>query len=194
MARALAPRTQALAGRAAQALAGAMAMTGGVVLVAIAAVTVASVLGRALPGLDPVRGDFELVEAGTGVAVFLFLPWAQLKRGHVSVDIVSRLMGRRVHAALGFLGDLAISLVALVIAWRLWLGFAEKFPFGSQGLRDALGMGYRPFFAETTYELQLPVWIPLGLALIGAAGFALVTVYTAWRSLNWTLAGQEGAP
>ncbi|TCP26068.1 TRAP transporter small permease [Rhodovulum adriaticum] len=191
---ALAPRAEAAAGRIATAVAGAMALFGGTILIAIACVTVASVTGRAVPGLAPVTGDFELVEAGTAVAVFFFLPWCQLKRGHVSVDILAARLGRRVQAVLGFLGDAAVAIAAWVIMWRLWLGFGEKFPYGSQGLRDALGMGYKPFFAETTYELQLPVWIPFGLAVIGAGGFALVALYTVWRSLNWALAGAEGTP
>lgn len=189
---ALAPRAEAAAGRIAAVVAGTMAMAGGAILIGIALVTVASVTGRAVPGLSPVTGDFELVEAGTAIAVFLFLPWCQLRRGHVTVDLLAMRLGRRVQAALGCLGDLAVAIAAGVIVWRLWLGFGEKFPYGPQPLRDALGMGFKPFFAETTYDLQLPVWIPYGLALIGALGFALVALYTVWRSLNWALAGVEG--
>jgi hypothetical protein len=55
----------------------------------------------------------------------------------------------------------------------------------------ALGMGSRPFFPETTYELEIPVWIPYGLAWIGAALFFVTALYTVWRSLNWVLQGQE---
>ncbi|TCP58745.1 TRAP-type C4-dicarboxylate transport system permease small subunit [Rhodovulum bhavnagarense] len=190
----LAPRAEAAAGRIAASLAGGMALAGGAILIAIALLTVASVSGRAVPGLTPVAGDFELVEAGIAVAVFFFLPWCQLRRGHVSVDILAIRLGRRAQAVLGFLGDLAVAVAALVILWRLWLGFGEKFPYGPQYLRDALGMGYKPFFAETTYELQLPVWIPYGLGLIGAVGFFLVALYTVWRSLNWVLVGAEGTP
>ena len=54
-----------------------MAWFGAAVLTALAALTVASIAGRALSGfgLGPVPGDFELVEAGTALAVFAFLPW-----------------------------------------------------------------------------------------------------------------------
>ena len=49
----------------------------------IALMSVASIVGRALSGLGlglgPVPGDFELVEAGTALAVFCFLPWCHLK-------------------------------------------------------------------------------------------------------------------
>ncbi len=50
------------------------AVVGGVVLVALMLMVVASVAGRALigVGLAPVPGDFELVEVGVGIAVFFF--------------------------------------------------------------------------------------------------------------------------
>ena len=68
----------------------AMAWFGSLVLVLIALMSVASIVGRALSGLGlgPVPGDFELVEAGTALAVFCFLPWAHLKRGHAVVDML----------------------------------------------------------------------------------------------------------
>ncbi len=171
-----------------------LAYFGGAVLAAIAIVTVISIIGRALLpfGLGPIKGDFEIVEIGCAIAVFSFLPLAQLHRAHVTVDIFVSALPRRVQAFLGFLGDLLITVAALVILWRLWLGFGEKFPYGSEGLRAALGMGYRPFFAETSYELEIPVWIPYGLCLIGAFLFFITSLYTAWRSLNWTIAGREG--
>jgi hypothetical protein len=55
-----------------------MAWFGAFVLVLLAAMSVVSIAGRALSGLGlgPVPGDFELVEAGTALAVFCFLPWA----------------------------------------------------------------------------------------------------------------------
>ncbi|MBA5764788.1 TRAP transporter small permease, partial [Vibrio sp. 404] len=66
----IAPTWEARTGRALEALARAMAYGGGLVLVAIAVITVASIIGRALIrlGLGPITGDFELVEAGCAVA------------------------------------------------------------------------------------------------------------------------------
>jgi len=173
----------------------AVALAGGMVLSVMALITVASVIGRALTGLGlgPVRGDFELVEMGCAIAVFAFLPWCQIRRGHVSVDVLSEKLPPRGHAALGVVGNVALAVCAGVVAWRLWLGSAEKIPFGSQQVRSALGMGPQPFFPETTYELQVPVWIPLMLSLAGAALFFVVCLYSVWRSANWALAGEEPA-
>lgn len=189
----LAPKTQVQVGRMMDALARGLAFGGGAILLAVAGVTVASVIGRAgtAIGLSPVTGDFELVEVGLAIAVFSFLPYAHLTRSHVAVDLLARAMPARGTAALGLLGDVLVTLAAGGVTWRLYLGFGEKFPYFNKGLRDALHMGYKPFFAETTYELQLPVWIPYGLALLGAALFTLIGLFTIWRSLNWTLAGAE---
>jgi len=194
---ALAPRAEAAVGRAVERIAMAMALAGGVLLSVIALMVCASILGRQLDGLwlfGPIRGDYELVEAGTAIAVFAFLPWCQLRRGHVSVDIVVQALPPRVKALSGLIGDILLAVVAYVIAWRLFIGFGEKLPYGGDGLRQTLGFGYRPFFAETTYELQIPIWMPFGLAFIGAALFFVTALYTVWRSLNWVLQGQEGRP
>jgi len=193
--RGVAPAAEKQVGRAVGAACRLAAMAGGLLLVSAAAVTVVSVTGRALTGvgLGPVRGDFELVEMGCAIAVFAFLPWCQFHRAHVTVDILAERLPPRIHAALGLAGDAALALCAGVIFWRFWLGTMEKVPFGSEAVRAALGMGPKPFFAETTYELQIPVWIPYSLALAGAGLFFLTCLYTCWRSLNWTLRGGEPA-
>lgn len=179
--------------RITEAIARWLAYVGGIVLAAIAVTTVTSVIGRAIPGLGPIKGDFELVEMGCAVAIFTFLPWCQLRRGHVTVDLFITRLPLRIQAMLGLIGDALIALASFVILWRLWLGFGEKFPHGSPGFRSALGMGPKPFFPETTYELEVPVWIPLGLCLIGALVFFLVSIFTVWRAMRWVRQGAEGA-
>lgn len=191
---AIAPEAQARVGAVLEWIARVLAWCGGIILVAIAVLTVASITGRALIfiGLSPITGDFELVEAGCAIAIFCFLPWCQLRRGHVTVDVLVARFPARVQAALGFMGDILIALAAGVILWRIWLGLGEKFPYGSDAFREAIGFGSRPFFVETTYELELPVWIPFAAATFGATVFFVVALYTVWRSLNWTLEGAEG--
>lgn len=171
------------------------ALAGGVVLAAMALVTVVSVAGRALAGygLAPVRGDFELVTIGCALAVFWSLPLAQVRRAHVTVDVLSERLGPRVHAALGLVGNAALTVCAWVVAVQLARAFGERFPHGGPAFRDALGLGPPPFFAETTYELQIPVWIPFGLALIGAVWLVVVCAWTVWRGAVWVAAGREPA-
>jgi len=191
----LAPVIEARVGRILQKLAKWLAYCGGIVLSAAALTTVISIIGRAaIPlGLGPVPGDFELVKMATVVAVFAFLPWSQIHRGQVTVDIVVDAFSPRLRAFLGMLGDLAMTLAAGVIAWRLWLGMGERIPFGSDTMRQILHLGSKPYYTETTFILHMPVWWGYALAMIGAGFFAVVCLYTFWRALNWTLSGQEGA-
>ncbi|MEM9678081.1 MAG: TRAP transporter small permease [Pseudomonadota bacterium] len=164
-----APDLQVTVGSYVTVLAHLMALLGGLVLVVITILTVASVTGRSLifMGLGPIRGDFELVEAGTAFAVFAFLPWCQLQRGHVTVDIAVAGFGPRVMAWLAFVGNVLLTLVAGLIFWRLLLGMADK-----------------QTYSETTFILQFPVWWSYLAASVGAGLFALVCAYTAWRSAN----------
>jgi TRAP-type C4-dicarboxylate transport system permease small subunit len=191
----LAPQAMARTGTVLEALARALAWCGGIILVGIAVLTVVSITGRALVpfGGSPIRGDFELVENGCAIAIFAFLPWCQLRRGHVTVDVLVSQFSARLQAVFGMIGDVLITLASGVILWRIWLGLGEKFPYGSDALRDTLGFGFKPFFVETTYELELPIWIPYAAATFGAAVFFAVSLYTVWRSLNWVLDGAEGS-
>ena len=179
-----------------EACARALAWLGGTVLAAVAVTTVVSITGRALDGmgLSAVTGDYEIVANGCAIAVFFFLPWCQLKRGHVTVDILTDAFPPRVQAVFGLMGDVLITLVSVVILRQLWFGFGEKFPYGSDRMRETLGMGYKPFFPETTYELQIPVWMLYAVALLGATLMVLVGLYTVWRAWGWVRAGQEGTP
>lgn len=190
---ALAKNAEIRVGNAISAISRGLAYAGGVVLAFIALTTVASVIGRQFLwlGLGPIKGDYELVEMGCAIAIFLFLPWCQFKRGHVTVDIFISRLPDRIQAVLGLIGDLFLTAAAYVILWRLWLGFGEKFPFGSDAVRGVMGMGSKPFFPESSYELEIPLWLPFGLCLIGATFFLIVAIFTVWRSLNWVLDGKE---
>ncbi len=175
----LAPAWEARVGGWVTALARALALFGGVMLAGIALLTVVSIGGRALvfAGLGPIPGDFELVEAGCAVAVFSFLPWCQINRGHVTVDLFISRMPARGRAFLGLVGNAAIALTAVIIAWRLWLGLGEKIDYG-----------------EETFILGMPVWYGYALGMVGAAAFVLTALFTVWRSLNETLRGREALP
>lgn len=171
----LAPKLEARIGRALETVARWLALAGGVLLTALALMTVASVLGRAFifAGLGPIKGDYELVEMGCAIAVFSFLPWCQLKRGHVTVDIVVDAMPGGARAFFTLLGNIALAAAAVVIAWQLSTGAAEKFAYG-----------------EETYELALPLGWGFAFATVGACLFAVAALYTVWRSYNGLMAGE----
>ena len=129
------------------------AVFGGIVLVAVTLMVVASVAGRAMIGLGlgPVPGDFELVEVGIGVAIFYFLPWCYLRGGHATVDLLYMHMPRWFQKGIDLLSDVAMLLVWLVLTWKLWEGLLEK-----------------KEYMETTFILQMPVWWAYALCFVGA--------------------------
>ena len=152
------------------ALARCVAIAGGVVLVAITVMTTFSIAGRAFSwaGLGPVPGDFELVEAGTGFAVFAFLPWCQLNRGHATVDLFTNYLSPGANRVLDLLWEIVLGLITILIAWRLWVGMLEKRSYG-----------------ETTLLLQFPIW--WGMALCAAAtviGVVVAIYMIAIRSME----------
>ena len=104
-----------------------MAWFGAAVLTSIAAVTVVSIVGRALSGfgLGPVPGDFELVEAGTALAVFCFMPWCHLKRGHAVVDLLWSRYPPALQRVLDILSELLMFTVWVLLIWRMWVGMME---------------------------------------------------------------------
>jgi TRAP-type C4-dicarboxylate transport system permease small subunit len=152
-----------------RAIAGGTALAGGAVLIGIVLMTCISVTGRGLTsiGLTPVEGDFELVEIGIGFAVFAFLPWCHLQRGHATVELFTARFGKRVNKWIDVLSDLLFLLVSGLIAWRLWLGMLDK----------------KSYF-ETTFILQIEIWQAYAACMLGAAVFTLVSAYQLGCSLK----------
>ena len=143
-----------------------LAWFGGAVLMLIALLSVASITGRALSfaGLGPVPGDFELVEAGTALAVFCFLPWAHLRRGHAVVDLLWGAFPRPLQHTLETLSDALMLAVWVLLVWRMSLATLD----------------YRGN-AEVTFILQFPVWWAYAASLPPAAFGCLAY---AWRLLE----------
>lgn len=162
----------ALLAKIIHAIAATMALAGGLVLVALVALTCVSVLGRALIslGLGPVPGDFELVEMGVAFAVFAFLPWCHLNRGHAAVELLTRTFGRTANAWLDLVADFLMLLVAGLITWRLALGALDK-----------------RSYHETTFILETPIWWAYAACLVGAVVFTIVALYCVLRSLRAVL-------
>ncbi|MEO7853858.1 MAG: TRAP transporter small permease [Rubrivivax sp.] len=144
----------------------AMAWLGGLVLTALAVLSVASIAGRAFSGfgLGPVPGDFELVEAGTALAVFCFMPWAHLKRGHARVDLFWKAFPAPLQRGLDIAADALMLIAWLVLVWRM--GIATQDYRGN---------------AEVTFILQMPVWWGYAASLVPAA---IGCVVYAWRLLE----------
>jgi TRAP-type C4-dicarboxylate transport system permease small subunit len=154
-----------------------LALAGGVVLCALTVMVVVSVSMRALgaAGLKPVPGDFELVEMGTAVAVFFFLPWCYLRNGHAMVDLLYMHLPVPVQRTVSVLSDVLMLAIWVVLTWRLGIAVADK--FGEH---------------ETTFILQVPLWIPQAIGLVGATVGCLVYLAKTLAEIGWVSADDGG--
>lgn len=144
----------------------AMAWFGALVLTLLAIISVISIAGRGLAfaGFGPVPGDFELVEAGTALAVFCFLPWCHLRRAHADVTLFWHAYPPRLQHFLEILSDALMLAVWLLLVWRMGIATLE---FRGNG--------------EVSFILQMPVWWGYAASFVPAA---LGCLAYAWRLLE----------
>lgn len=152
----------------------AFAFAGGLVLVAISAMTVTSVIGRKLFG-NAITGDFELVEIGCAVAIALFLPYCQLKRGNVIVDFFTLRAPPSLKRVLDALGCLLLTAVAMLMTWRLSAGGISLYTSNDQ-----------------TMVLQVGTWWPFLVLVPCMVLLSLIGLLTAWRVLTGDRDGDFG--
>src|SRR5215207_5357562 len=82
-----------------------LAIAGGLLMLAVSIIVVVSVVMRWLINYS-VPGDIELVQIGTALAVFAFLPLCQAHRGNIMVDTFTNRLPARVQRSLDALWDL----------------------------------------------------------------------------------------
>ena len=139
------------------ALATALALLGGSLLLGVALLTAASVMGRWLASA-PVTGDIELVQLAIAASIALFLPYCQLHGSHLVVDFFTARSSGPMQRRLDAVGSVLAGVVFFLMAWRAGVAVAD--------MRRA---------AETTMVLGIPLWMPYaamvpGLALAGIMG------------------------
>lgn len=131
------------------------AMAGGLALIAMAFMSLYSIVGRSLFDA-PLLGDYELVQALCAVAVSLSLPYTQWIGANVIVDFFTTRTSARTNAMLDALTMLMLGGFSALIAWRSWVG-----------LLDLKGSG------DASMLLEIPTWMVYGPIV---ASFALLTV------------------
>ncbi len=146
----------------------AVALIGGVLLIALATMVVVSVTLRSdLVGKAGVPGDFELVQMATGVAAFCFLPLCQLRRGNIFVDTFTLKLPQRWQRRIDAVWDIVYALAMALIAWRLGVGARAAFASG-----------------ENSMVLQFPSYLPIGLCALLAALVSVTAIVSARRLLK----------
>ncbi|MGP1677421.1 MAG: TRAP transporter small permease [Burkholderiales bacterium] len=153
-----------------------MAWLGGFVLSALAVLSVVSIAGRtfSFAGLGPVPGDFELVEAGTALAVFCFLPWCHLKRRHADVNLFWLLYPSSLRRVLAAASDGLMLAVWLLLVWRMGVGM----------------LGYRAN-EEVSFILQMPVWWGYAASMIPGVLGCIIYFWRLLESLGLVAAHED---
>jgi TRAP-type C4-dicarboxylate transport system permease small subunit len=153
-----------VAARLMQALAAWAAMVGGAILASLAGLVVTSVCLRAL-GLQPVQGDFELVQVGLAAAIALLLPWCQLRGGNIIVDFFTTRARIRTQRRLDALAAVLVAAMMALVAWRAAVGAISAQQNG-----------------ETTMILGFPIWWSYAAMTPGLALTSVVALFCAWRA------------
>lgn len=144
----------------------AFAIAAGITLTAMAFMSVASVLGRAIFSA-PIVGDYELVQVMSAIAVAMSLPFCQMIRGHIIVDFFTTSLPKRFNDFLDLIANLLLTIGAFTFAWRMSIGMAELRVNG-----------------DATMLLNLPTWyayLPMVLSFFLLGSTAL---YAAWEDFT----------
>jgi TRAP-type C4-dicarboxylate transport system permease small subunit len=133
------------------------AVLAGVLITVITLMTCVSLIGRNTIGKTLV-GDFELSGVAAGAAIALFMPWCQLRRGHIIVDFFTARASDAVNARLDRFGAFLLALCMGLMAWRSAIGGINAWKSGS----GTMMLGFPEWIV---YAVMVP---PLALAgLIG---------------------------
>jgi len=132
-----------------------LALVGGVIMLALAFMTVVSVIGRALFS-TAISGDYELVEAGLGIAIFLFLPEGHRACGHVVVDVFTNNLSPKPLKILETIGEFCFFVVSCLMAWQMTIA------------------GYDAYdYMEQSMILELPLWVVYAAGVLASVLVAL---------------------
>jgi TRAP-type C4-dicarboxylate transport system permease small subunit len=101
-----------------------LAIFGGLLSCAMAAIVTISVTGRYLFAA-PVPGDYDIVGIICGNAIFAFLPYCQFMRGNIIVDFFTNNVPARGKALLDAVGTFLYLVIAILFTWRMYYGMLE---------------------------------------------------------------------
>lgn len=175
------------------------ALLGGLVLIAVIALTTVSIVGRSLNkllhsdraqawlgdasrwlldlGLGEVNGSYELLEAGVAFAIFSFFPVCQLYASHATVDVFTSFLPDRINRMILAFWEVVLTAALILISWRLF-----------EGMQRYVNNG------ETTLFLQFPVWWAYAASFAASVVICVVGLYCAALRLAESLTGRDLLP
>ena len=142
-----------------------LAILGGIILVIVILINFISILSRII-FLNPLVGDFELVEIGSAIAISSFLPLCHLKKGNVIVDFITAKLNFKKIAFLDCISSVIYGLIALFFTWRMFFGAKDMYNY-----------------QEETMLLQFPIWIPFLPVTFSFGLLSVSCLYTFYREL-----------
>lgn len=141
------------------------ALAGGVIVLALIAMSLVSLVGRKLFSA-PIPGDIEILQMAIAVAVTAFLPLCEMSDNHIRVDLVAGFLPAPVNRFLLAVGHLLLAAVAALMGWRTFLLMQNSQDYGS-----------------TSTMLGVPLWLPQGLMVPSLVLLALCGLYRAAREV-----------
>lgn len=143
------------------------AILGGLFLVIVILINFVSILSRII-FLNPLVGDFELVEIGSAIAISSFLPLCHLKKGNVIVDFITAKLNHHKIVFLDCISSIGYGIIALFFTWRMFFGAKDMFNY-----------------QEETMLLQFPIWVPFLPVTFSFGLLSICCLYTFYRELTF---------
>ena len=142
------------------------ALTGGFIMLVVATVTVASIIGRTTIG-QSIEGDYEITEMGLAMAIFLFLPACYIRKGHVIVDLFTANCKPNTLLTLEIISDIVFTVISFTFAYRMSLS----------------GMEAKEYL-EQSMLLELPTWWTFIIGVISMTLCGLCGLYRLVTTLS----------
>lgn len=138
------------------------AVGSGIVLILMAAMSLASIVGRTF--FDrPIIGDYELVQVMSAIAISMALPFCQMAKGHVIVDFFTARCPKRVNRTLDLIAALLLAGAGFVVSWRVAVGMLDLRANG-----------------DASMLLGVPTWIAYAPMVPSFFLLGCAALYTAW--------------
>ena len=143
-----------------------LSFTGGVVLLIMVLINISSIFGRVVFG-TPLVGDFELIEVGCAVSIFMFLPICKLKNGNIIVDTFTLKLSKKKLMLMDLIGDAIFGLIAIFFSYRMIYGLLDMIRY-----------------KEETMLLEIPMWIPFGPAIFSLFFLSVICFLSALHKFS----------
>lgn len=99
----------------------ALSVTGGLLFVALVAMSIVSIVGRKLASA-PVPGDVEILQMAAAAASASFFGYCHMNQGDVKVDFFTAKAKHRTVHTMDSLASVLVGAFGTLLTWRVWVG------------------------------------------------------------------------